>query len=339
MTHANLCPSSGRPGAPAGPPPLAATAVVVTHNSARHVTEAVAPLLRAGLRVRVVDNNSTDHTVALLTERFPDVTVIANQRNAGFAAAVNQGLAGCTDDVLLVVNPDCVLPAPAARELVVHLRARPDVGIVGPRLVDAHGRPAISAHPFETLTSVVLSRFGGSLVPVAVRRLLAGVRRRAAYDACRVPSAPVSVDWLSGACLAIRRHLFDRIGGLDEGYFMYYEDEELCLQARRLGADVVLLPTATARHTGGGSSADPGWIWPHLYRSMLRFFARHRRSRYHALRLVILLRALLGVALAVVRLAVSPRPGLARLRAWTTITRLAATATKPPPEGSSGCMS
>ncbi|MFY1669593.1 glycosyltransferase family 2 protein [Plantactinospora sp. WMMB334] len=338
MTGTSPRPADDRAGPMAGRPgDLAATAVLVTHNSARHVTDAVAPLLRAGLTVRVVDNNSTDHTVALLGERFPEVAAIANRRNVGFAAAVNQALAGCVDDVVLVVNPDCVLPTAAARELVGFLRAHPAVGIVGPRLVDGDGRPAISAHPFETLTSVVLSRFGGTLVPVPVRRLFGGPHRRAAYDACRIPpgtlipgtagAGPVSVDWLSGACLAIRRDLLDRTGGLDEGYFMYYEDEELCLQAHRLGADVVLLPAVTARHTGGGSSADPRWIWPHLYRSMLRFFARHRRSTYQAVRLVVLLRALLGAGLAAVRLAASPHSGMARLRAWSTIVRLTATAT------------
>ncbi|MEN3615609.1 glycosyltransferase family 2 protein [Plantactinospora sp. ZYX-F-223] len=326
-------------GAAVPPSGAVATAVLVTHNSARHIAAALAPLLRAGLAVRVVDNASRDGTVALLAREFPAVEVIANARNVGFAAAVNQAIAGCDSDVVLLVNPDCVLPVGTAWTLLGYLDSHPTVGIVGPRLLDHQGRVAISAHPFEDLTSVLLSRFGGSLVPVRLRRLVSGARRRSAYDACRQPSGPASVDWLSGACLAIRRALLTELGGLDESYFMYYEDEELCLQARRRGVEVVLLPTVSATHTGGGSSADPNWIWPHLYRSMLHFFARHRRSTYQAVRFAVLLRALLGIGLAAVRLAVSPRSGAARARAWFSVARIAATTTPSAAERQPACTS
>ncbi|GIG88508.1 glycosyltransferase family 2 protein [Plantactinospora endophytica] len=329
----------GPAGAAVPPSGTVATAVLVTYNSARHIAAALTPLLRAGLAVRVVDNASQDGTVALLAREFPDVEVTANRRNVGFAAAVNQALAGCESEVVLLVNPDCVLPVGAAWALLGYLDGHPEVGVVGPRLVDAAGRVAISAHPFENLTSVLLSRFGGSLVPVPLRRLVSGGRRRSAYDACRAPSGPVSVDWLSGACLAVRRSLLTEVGGLDENYFMYYEDEELCLQVHRRGADVVLLPAVSATHTGGGSSADPNWIWPHLYRSMLHFFARHRRSTYQAVRLAVLLRALLGIGLAAVRLTVSPRSGTARARAWYSVARTAATATSTAPERQPACTS
>lgn len=303
-----------------------ATAIVVTHDSARQVIDALVPLLAASIAVRVVDNASRDRTPALVTRRLPEVDVIANPVNVGFAAAVNQALSGCDSEIVLLVNPDCVLPGDGALDLVRFLTAHPGVGIAGPRLLDAAGRAAISAHPFESLRSVVLSRFGGGLVPVRLRRLFSGARRRDAYDACRAPAGPVAVDWLSGACLAIRRRLLTDLGGLDEDYFMYYEDEELCLQARRRGFEVVYLPSVTAVHTGGGSSADPGWIWPHLYRSMLRFFARHRGGAYPAVRAVVLLRALLGIGLAAVRLTFAPRAALARARAWSRVARLAATA-------------
>lgn len=303
-----------------------ATAIIVTHNSARELARALTPLLRAGLAVRVVDNASTDGTPALVARDFPAVHLTVNQDNVGFARAVNQAFAGVRADVVLLVNPDCEVPAETADELVAFLRRRPEVGIAGPRLLGRDGRVAISAHPFESLTSVLASRFGGGLVPVALRRLVSGTRRRGAYDACRRPAAPVTVDWLSGACLAVRASVLRDIGGLDEGYFLYYEDEELCLQAWRRGAEVVYLPTVRATHVGGASSADPSWIWPHLYRSMLRFFARHRRRTYQAVRVAVLLRALLGIGLAGVRLGVQPRAAVIRVRAWTGVARIALTA-------------
>jgi N-acetylglucosaminyl-diphospho-decaprenol L-rhamnosyltransferase len=309
--------------------PLDATAIVITHNSEKCIGGSLAALCRAGLTVRVVDNASIDRTVALVTKDFPGVEMIANQVNVGFAAAVNQALHGVDSDITLLVNPDCVLPETTARELVSVLRLRPEVGIVGPRLIGADGRVAISAHPFESLASVVASRFGGHLAPVALRRMLCGNRRRRTYDACRGSGTAVSVDWLSGACLAVRTCLMTDIGGLNEKYFLYYEDEELCLQARRRGKEVLYVPTVEAIHSGGGSSSeDPTSTWPHLYRSMLLFFARHRRSTFQPVRAVVLLRALIGIGLAGARLPVRPQTAAARARAWTEVTRIALTATR-----------
>ncbi|MEU8329205.1 glycosyltransferase family 2 protein [Micromonospora sp. NPDC048839] len=302
-----------------------ATAIVVTHNSQRQIVAALTALRQAQLPVRLVDNASTDGTVDLVRRRFPEVTVLASRTNAGFASAVNRAAAGVTTDVLLLVNPDCVVAPGTAAELVRVIRSRPSVGIAGPRLIDAHGRIAISAHRFESLGTVLASRFGGALVPVALRRLLSGRQRRAAYDACVRGAQPVAVDWVSGACLAVRTDLFVEIGGLDEGYFLYYEDEELCLQAARRGAEVRYVPSVTAVHSGGASSSDPAWIWPHLYRSMLRYFARHRAGTLRAVRGAVLLRALIGIGLAGARLPVQPRAGLARLRAWARVGRIAVT--------------
>ncbi|MEW1587740.1 glycosyltransferase family 2 protein [Micromonospora vinacea] len=305
--------------------PADATAVVVTHNSAGQIVAALTALRQAQVPVRLVDNASTDGTVDLVRRRFPEVTVLASATNTGFATAVNRAAAGIDTDVVLLVNPDCVVTPGTVAELVRILRDRPSVGIAGPRLVDANGRVAISAHRFESLGTVLASRFGGSLVPVSLRRLLSGRQRRASYDACVRGAQPMAVDWLSGACLAVRRELFVAIGGLDEGYFLYYEDEELCLQAGRRGAEVLYVPSVTAVHTGGASSSDPAWIWPHLYRSMLRFFARHRAGTLRAVRGAVLLRALIGIGLAGARMPLQPRAGTARLRAWTRVGRIAVT--------------
>jgi N-acetylglucosaminyl-diphospho-decaprenol L-rhamnosyltransferase len=305
--------------------PVEATAVVVTYNSAGQIVGSLSALRQAGVAVRVVDNASTDDTVALVRRHFPTVTVLSSPENVGFATAVNRAATGIRTPVTLLVNPDCVVPAATVRALVRAVLDDPAAGIAGPRLTDDAGRVAISAHPFESFATVLASRFGGPLVPVGLRRLLCGRRRRRAYDACRSGSAPIRVDWVSGACLAVRTRLFADIGGLDEGYFLYYEDEELCLQAARRGADVLYLPAVTAVHTGGASSADPRWIWPHLYRSMLRFFSRHRSGSVRAVRGVVLLRALVGIALAGIRLPVQPRAGRARLRAWSSVGRIAVT--------------
>ncbi|MFV2017274.1 glycosyltransferase family 2 protein [Micromonospora sp. LOL_023] len=301
-----------------------ATAVVVTHNSQGHIRATLAALTRSRIPITVVDNASGDNTVPIVRSEFPDVVLKSNSVNVGFATAVNQAVTTVQTDVVLLVNPDCVCPAPTVDALIEALRGHPRAGIVGPRIRRPDGQIAISAHPFESLTTVVASRFGGGLLPVRLRRLMSGQARRAAYDACRDNGGPIWVDWISGACMAVRTELLHRIGGLDEGYFLYYEDEELCLQAWRNSAAVMYLPTAEAMHVGGGSSvADPARTWPHLYRSMLRFFALHRRSTLAAVRVVVLLRAILGIGIAGIRFPVQPRAGAARARAWSRISRIA----------------
>ena len=314
---------------------MTAPAIVVTHNSAGQIIESLTALDSSGVSVRVVDNASTDRTVSLVRRDHPGIRLECNTTNIGFARAVNQALQATSSDVVLLVNPDCVAPAKTVRGLVSHLRAHPEVGIAGPRLVDAAGKTAISAHPFETLGSVVASRFGGSLLPLAVRRRLGGRNRRRSVDACleaaTSTAGPIQVDWLSGACLAIRGDLLRELGGLDERYFLYYEDEELCLQVHRRGYQVVLLPHLQASHVGGASS-QPGTTWPHLYRSMLIFFGRHHRSSYQLLRLVVLLRAVIGLGLAQFRRILRRSSAELRFRAWQDIAAMALAMSRPPDE-------
>ncbi|MEX2556490.1 MAG: glycosyltransferase family 2 protein [Actinomycetota bacterium] len=303
---------------------MIAAAIVVTHNSEPFVGRCLEPLLEAGVELWVVDNASADGTAELVSRRFPEARLLVNPDNRGFARAVNQALAQIDAEAVLLVNPDCHAPPESIRGLLDHLVANPDVGVVAPRLRDGHGRVAVSAHPFETAATVLASRFGGSLMPPALRRRIARGERRRNYDACRAGAEPVKVDWVSGACLAVRGDLLRKVGGLDEGYFLYYEDEELCFRARQRGARVVYLPSVEAVHLGGASSADPLHLWPHLYRSLLRFQAIHRPHTYAIVRAVVLMRALLGMALGGLRAAFArDRSAMARrARAWAVVARL-----------------
>jgi len=299
-------------------------AIVVTYNSENQIGACLGALRRAGVTTWVVDNASSDATAERATSAFPGVRLIVNADNRGFAHAVNQGLAEVEADVALLVNPDCVVPAAAVRELAQRMASDPQVGVLGPRIVDSAGRVAISAHPFESLATVLASRFGGALLPASVKRMLSAGRRRRSYEACLEGSAN-TVDWVSGACLAVRMDLLRELGGLDDGYFMYYEDEELCLQAWRAGATVAYVPGVEVFHAGGASSVDPALVWPHLYRSLLRFQALHRPRTFLLVRTAIVLRALIGVSLGVPRDALAfarGRPGRRGL-AWGRVAAIA----------------
>lgn len=298
-------------------------AVIVAYCSREQIARCLLSLVGEVDRVTVIDNDSQDGTAQLVRELFPAVELIANHDNVGFAVAVNQALREVQHDTVMLVNPDCVLDPGAASRLHDHLSANPLVGIVAPRILNCRGEAAVSAHPFETLASVIASRFGASLIPRDLRMWLTVGQRRAAYRACSRARAPVEVDWASGACLMVRAELLRQVGGLDESYFMYYEDEELCLRAARAGMGVVYLPAATAHHSGGASSSDPAAVWPSLYASMLLFFARHRRSSVLALRLALLLRAAIGVVLA------AARADSRRLLAWWRVAKVVCRGPRP----------
>lgn len=297
-----------------------AAAIVVTHNSAAHAPGAVGALVCGGLAVHVVDNASADETAPMLAQDFPQISVQHSCGNIGFARAVNAALPRISSDVVLLVNPDCTVPPDTSAALVAALREDPTVGIAGPRICDEAGNVAVSAHPFESIISVVISRFGGSLIPVRVRRLASGSRRRASYTACLRGTDALDVDWISGACMAVRTDLLRSLGGLDEGYFLYYEDEELCLRTHQSGLRVVYLPHVQAEHVGGASASDPRLIWPHLYRSMLRYFARNVPNQYTAVRLAVMLRSVLGMGWATATLPIRRDSGR-RVSAWWQILR------------------
>ena len=295
-------------------------AIIVTYNSADSIEACVAPLLEAGADVIVVDNASADGTAALIRGRLPDVRLIANEENRGFPAAVNQGAARALSNTLLLVNPDCVVPADTVCGLDAFLEEHPDVGLVGPRLRENDGTIQISAHPLGSFGTLLANR-ARRVLPRAL-----GDRFGESYDVCLNATEPTDVGMMIAACVAVRRDLLERIGGLDEGYFMYLEDMELCLQVRRAGSRVVYLPTVEARHVGGASSGDRSHVWPHHSRSLLRFHARHRPRTYQLVRATLIGRAILGMGLGLGQDALAAarhQPPRRKTLAWARVAGIA----------------
>ena len=216
--------------------------VIVTYNSA----DAVGPLLGSmpasldGLEadVVVVDNDSTDDTVELVSGR---VQRLVRQSNLGFAAGINAGVRSSPSrGPIVVLNPDAVLAAGSLRTLVAGLEA-PHVGITAPLVRDSQGHLSQSLRREPTLLRALgLGRTGSPL-------LSEYVTESTAYDTAHV------VDWALGAALALDRSCFDEIGGWDESYFLYSEETDFCLRARDLGWTTMFVPGAEVMHVGGGS--------------------------------------------------------------------------------------
>lgn len=238
---------------------------------------------RLQARVIVVDNASTDGTAAHIAAQWPQVTLLAQAENRGFAAANNIGLAHATGDAVLLLNPDTVIQPGALPALLAVLDVRSEVGIIGPMLVNANGSPQSSCRDFPSLLGDLVGMTELYRVPVA-RRLL---RRHLSSldDECR----PRRVDWLSGACLLVRRAAIDAVGSMDEGFFMYSEEMEWQYRMAQRGWVAWFEPAARVLHLGGASTAafsGERIIWQ--YQSIWRFYRMYRSaSQRFALRWIV----------------------------------------------------
>jgi len=253
--------------------PLDLSVIIVSYNTRHHLARCLRalPAATADLdsQVIVVDNASRDGSLEMLRHDFPAVTVIANRDNVGFARACNAGLAAAEGRFLLLLNSDTV-PAPGSLSaLVRYARAYPRAGAVGPRLRAADGKPARSCFYFPSLTRPYLNS--------AVFRRLFGERFGLPYaweHPCLRDGG--AVDWLSGACLLLRREALAAAGALDERYFMYFEDTDLCRRLWRAGWQVVYWPAVEVVHEGGASArGHEGRLSVEHRRSALIYFSTH----------------------------------------------------------------
>jgi GT2 family glycosyltransferase len=215
----------------------------------------------------VVDNASPDGTAGWLRERWPGVRLIEAGGNLGFATATNIGIRQTFGDLVLLLNPDTILPAGAVGALATELDRRPAVAIVGPRLVDGQGRAELSfgkmIAPFAEVRQKILVVGNQRLAPV--RALVEAMTRRTR-----------TVDWVSGACLLIRRGDLDAVGLLDERFFMYAEDVDLCAAVRARGRHVLFAATVQIVHLRGRSAASASRATEQAYRrSQVAFYEKH----------------------------------------------------------------
>jgi N-acetylglucosaminyl-diphospho-decaprenol L-rhamnosyltransferase len=224
-----------------------ADVVVVSYNSAGTLRAAVEPLAADGdVNVVVVDNASADHSTGTVADL--GVTVLALTENHGFAYGCNRGWREGSAPTVLFLNPDARIGPDSLRLLVSALDADPTVGIVAPAISDEHGSPEFSLRRFPRLRSTFARAFFLHRVWPNASWTDEVVRDADAYRQAG------DVEWVSGACMLVRRSLLDRLGGWDEGFFLYGEDVDLCRRAWDAGYRVRFEPSAHASHVGGVSA-------------------------------------------------------------------------------------
>ena len=243
-------------------------AVVVNFNAGRHLVACVRSLRAEGIeRIVVVDNASRDGSLEAAVAADPGIEVVQTGANLGFGRAVNRGVATLTGDVL-VMNPDAVVEPGAVKALEAVLDQEPDVGIVGPRIENPDGTLYPSARTFPAMGDALGHAFVGLVAP---RNRFTRRYRMLDWD----HAVAARVDWVSGACLLVRRTCFDALDGFDEAFFMYLEDVDLCWRAHRAGWAVAYEPAARVIHVQGVSTdlAPYRMIATH-HRSLFQFWWR-----------------------------------------------------------------
>jgi GT2 family glycosyltransferase len=245
--------------------------IIVSHNTRADLERCLASLHehRPGVphEVIVVDNASIDGSAAA-ARQWPGVHVIDAPGNLGFAAANNLGIRGSSGASLLLLNSDTIVPDGAVDHLLAALRRHPDAAAVGPRLVDGEGRAELSfgamISPLAEIRQRRLARGQARRDPVVLRRIEAMTRRE------HWP------DWVSGACLLVRRPDAEAVGLLDERYFMYVEDVDFCAALRARGRRVLFTPDVEIVHLRGRSAATaPAATRAAYERSHLAFYQKH----------------------------------------------------------------
>lgn len=221
--------------------------------------------------VVVVDNASSDGSAHNLASLFPNVRCLKNRQNIGFSRACNQGIKASSGEFILLLNPDCYLVSGTLAGAVAYLRAREEIGVLGGKVLNEDGTLQLACRrSIPTLRSAFF-RFAG------LSRLFPRSRALAAYNVTYADENQITdVEAVSGAFLMIRRGLVERIGSLDERFFMFGEDLDICLRAARDGKRVVYWPGVVVKHLKGQSiRSRPYASLYHFYNAMWLFYQKH----------------------------------------------------------------
>ncbi|NCO32244.1 MAG: hypothetical protein AUJ92_19630 [Armatimonadetes bacterium CG2_30_59_28] len=232
--------------------------IIISFNSLQLLRECLRSLFAEPVdfdsEVIVVDNASSDGSTDMVRAEFPQVQLLENSENVGFAAANNIGAGRARGQLLLLLNSDAQLTMGAVKELVAFMERQPAAGVSGPRLTYPDGAWQPNGLAFPTFWSW-LAEVSGLTSQSSPKRLV-----------------PTPVDVVSGACMMVRRAAWEALGGFDDGFFFYWEDYDLCRRIWAHGWEVWYCPQAHIVHLAGGSST--------LVRSMTRDAASESTLRY-----------------------------------------------------------
>ena len=247
------------------------SAVTVNYRSWPYTLRCIDSLYATGyedFEVVIVDNDQ---------EAPPEiqhpVRLIRNPQNVGFARACNQGMEASKGENVLFINPDTVVEGDFFESLEGFLDENPRAGVVGPKIVGFEGDVQLTARKELSFLSGILGR-----TSLLTRLFPKNPLVKRLFPAAEKLTGPTAVDWIAGTCMAVRRRTLEEIGGMDERFFMYFEDADLCRRAREAGWLVYYLPQIEVLHHSGASSGDRSRAIWNLHKSA---FLYHRKYGPH----------------------------------------------------------
>jgi len=222
-------------------------------------------------QIIVVDNASGDGSAEVIGKNFPEIILIKNNKNKGFAYACNQGAAAAKNTYLFFLNPDTLLEKDCLQNLVSFSDKQSWMGAVGPQLIGRDGKIQNSVRYFPRIRDILIrDTFLKKIIPVSKKKkFLVRISQK----------EPSSVEQISGAAFLIRRDLWKDIGGMDERFFMFYEEVDLCKRLKDLGYGIYYLPSARIVHRGGGSrKQDRSAVFYYSVKSMFAYLHKYESS-------------------------------------------------------------
>jgi len=246
--------------------------VIVNYNTKDYVARCLKSIynnkFHAKFEVIVIDNNSTDDSVAVLRQLFPRIRLVENKKNQGFAYANNQGTKAATGNYVLLLNPDTEVLPDALNVLYAFMNNHKDAAIAAPMLVDENRKRQASCRKFPGIWQEIVKAVG--FPKYTPDHALLG------YCDIRDWGKTQEVDQPQGACLMIRREVLSDGRVFDEDFYMYYEEVDLCYRVRKNGWRIYFVPAARVVHFSGKSFSQnmPRMIF-HIYRSKFLFFRKH----------------------------------------------------------------
>lgn len=229
--------------------------IIVSYNTKKLLADCLKSVYidMPEIEMVVVDNGSTDGSQAMIKSKFPQAKLIESRRNLGFGKANNLGAKESSGEIIFFLNSDTIVPKGSLGKLLQYFEKNPGAGVVGPKVVMTNGK--IQPYSFGddiNLISLIKDKFVKGL-----------------------PKIKNKVDWVTGAALAVRREAFEAANGFDENFFMYFEDNDLCIRVRTAGYEVDVCSQSKIIHIGGKSIKSNQKRWQIYFQSQDYFFKKH----------------------------------------------------------------
>ncbi len=264
--------------------------IIVNYNAGKYLGRCLEsfkanPAEGFDTEVIVVDNCSTDGSADMAAEKFPWVKIIENKQNAGFAAANNIGARNSSGEYLLFANPDIEILPHSIELMLNYLKSSSDIAAVAPQIISEDGSIYPSCWNFPNLIMELWD--ATKFKKYFPKSRISLLRKRKFYP------KQTFVEIVSGACVMIRKDAYEDIGGWDEDYFLYFEDDDLCYRLNKAGWLVSYYPESKVIHYGGKSTPEGGISKARMYSGLFLFFRKHRGQVHSFLLALVWIRKLL----------------------------------------------